>query len=122
MHRQRSIGRLASVLIGALVAIVLLHLDAGGGWIAAAVMATTAGAGATHGTRWYVTPAFTTSLVFLLLLYADPTDTRWCFDERLLETAIGVGLAYLFGLLLPALVRRKSKGGPPALRPGPSGT
>lgn len=41
--------------------------------------------------------------MFLLLLDARPEDTGSRFNERLLETLLGVGLAYLFGVLLPAL-------------------
>lgn len=105
MQRLRSVGRIVSVLAGALAAICVLHLEPGGGWIAATVVVTIAAAAATRGSRWYVTPTFTTFLVFLLLLYANPGDSRWRFDERLLETAVGVGLAYFFGLLLPTLSR-----------------
>jgi hypothetical protein len=46
-------------------------------------------------------------LVFLLLLYCDPQDAESRFSERVLETLLGVGLAYLFGLGLPALARRR---------------
>ncbi len=41
--------------------------------------------------------------MFLLLLFSDPGDASARFGERLGETALGVGLAYLFGLLLPAV-------------------
>jgi hypothetical protein len=37
-----------------------------------AVVAAVGAAAATHASRWYVTAAFTTFLVFLLLLFADP--------------------------------------------------
>jgi hypothetical protein len=36
------------------------------------ILAVIAGAAATHRSRWYVTPAFSTVLVFLLLLHASP--------------------------------------------------
>ena len=51
-------------------------------------------------------PAFTTFLLFLLLIYAHPPDAGSRFGERLLETLLGVAIAYLFGLLLPPLTRR----------------
>ena len=79
-----------------------------------AAIAAVAAAGATHRSRWYVTPAFTTFLVFLLLLYSSPQDAASRFNERVLETALGVGLAYAFGLGLPALARRFRTGGPPS--------
>jgi hypothetical protein len=42
-------------------------------------------------------------LVFLLLLYSHPQDAATRFSERLLETVLGVRIAYVFGLVLPAL-------------------
>jgi hypothetical protein len=46
-------------------------------------------------------------MVFLLLLYSNPHDAASRFNERLLETLLGVGLAYTFGLGLPALAQRR---------------
>jgi hypothetical protein len=45
--------------------------------------------------------------VFLLLLYSRLQDAASRFDERLLETLLGVASAYVFGLGIPALVRRR---------------
>lgn len=45
------------------------------------------GAAATRRSRWYVTPGFSTLLVFLLLLYATPQAAGWRFGERVGETA-----------------------------------
>ena len=72
-----------------------------------AIIAVIAGAGATHRSRWYVTSAFTTFLVFLLLLYSDPRTATKRFNERVLETVLGVAIAYFYGLALPALARRR---------------
>jgi uncharacterized membrane protein YccC len=72
-----------------------------------AAIGAVAGAGGTHRSRWYVISGFTTFLVFVLLLYSDPQDAASRFDERLLETMLGVGLAWAFGLELPALLRRR---------------
>jgi hypothetical protein len=55
-----------------------------------------------RASRWYVTPAFTTFLVFLLLLYAVPATAGSRLTERIAETALGVGIAYVFGLAVPA--------------------
>jgi hypothetical protein len=63
----------------------------------------TAAAGGTSGRRWYIAPAFTTSLVFLMLLYAEPENAAHRFNERMLETMLGVGLAYFYGLAVPKL-------------------
>jgi len=106
MQRLRSVGRVAAVALGALLAIGLVRLDPATGWFGLAAIVALATAAATHGSRWYVTPAFTTFLVFLLLLYATPDDATSRFDERLLETVLGVGLAYVFGLAIPAAVGR----------------
>ena len=57
-----------------------------------------------------MTPFFTTLLVLVMLLYATPTvaNEQWRFAERVGETALGVGLAYFFGLVLPRLLRRRT--------------
>ena len=61
--------------------------------------------------RWYVTPAFTTFLVFLLLISADLGQAPGRFWERLGETVLGVTVACLFGLLVPHLRHHGSKEG-----------
>lgn len=118
MQRLRSVGRILAVAIGALTGIALVRLSPPAIVYSLAAIAAVAGAGATHRSRWYVTSAFTTFMVFLLLLYSDPRDAASRFNERLLETLLGVGLAYAFGLGLPALVQRhrgrdRSAGGVP---------
>jgi uncharacterized membrane protein YccC len=65
------------------------------------------GAAATRRSRWYVTPGFSTFLVFLLLLYATPETAGSRFGERLGETALGVAIAYAYGLALPRLMGRR---------------
>ena len=106
MQRLRSVGRVISVAVGAVVAIALVHLGPPLVLYSLGTLAAIAGAGAMHRSRWYVIPAFTTFLVFLLLLYANPQDAASRFGERLLETLLGVAIAYLFGLVLPPLTRR----------------
>ena len=108
MQRLRSVGRVISVAIGALMAILLVRW-APAAWVySLTAIAALAGASATHRSRWYVTPAFTTFLVFLLLLYGRPQDAASRFSERLLETLLGVGIAYAVGLGIPALARRRN--------------
>lgn len=58
-----------------------------------------------------MTAGFTTFLVFLLLLYATPEDAGARFDERLGETLLGVGIAYLFGVGVPTIHRRRANRG-----------
>jgi hypothetical protein len=107
MQRLRSVGRILSVAIGALAAIGLVRADPPGALYSLATVAAVAGAGGTHRSRWCVTPAFTTFLVFLLLLYSRPQDAGSRFDERLLGDAAWRRLAYVFGLGIPALARRR---------------
>ena len=106
MQRIRSVGRVAAVAAGALAGILLVRADPPAAVYALATVAALAGAAATHRSRWYVTAGFTTFLVFLLLLYSNPGDAAYRFGERVGESLLGVGLAYVFGLLLPALGRR----------------
>ncbi len=101
MQRLRSVGRILAVAVGALLAVWFVRLQPDAGGYALAALAAVAAAAGTHRSRWYVTAGFTTFLVFLLLLHSDPGSADSRFAERLLETALGVGIAYLFGLALP---------------------
>jgi uncharacterized membrane protein YccC len=102
----RAIGRPVSVAVGAMVAIALLALPAPDWLIAVVVVLAIVAATATRGSRWYVTPAFTTFMAFLLLLAADPEQAPDRFGERLGETLLGVAAAVVFGLLVPLVQRR----------------
>ena len=105
MQRLRSVGRICAVVIGAIAAIAIVELGPSHAVYAILAVLALAGAAGTHGSRWYVTPAFTTFLVFLLLLYSHPSSAASRFNERLLETVLGVALAYLFGLAIPSLLQ-----------------
>ena len=107
MQRLRSVGRIAAVAAGAVAAIALVRIGPPAGVYSLAAILTLAGAAATNRSRWYVTSGFTTFLVFLLLLYATPDDAGARFAERLGETLLGVAIAYVFGLAIPALLRRR---------------
>lgn len=107
MQRLRSAGRIVAVAVGALAGAGLVRLNPPAAVYSVALIAAIAAAGATHRSRWYVTSAFTTFLVFLLLLYSDPQTAGKRFNERLLETLLGVGIAYFYGLALPALAKRR---------------
>jgi hypothetical protein len=107
MQRLRSVGRILAVTAGAFAAIALLRVEPAASLYGLAAMAAVAGAAGTRRSRWYLTPAFTTFMVFLLLLYSDPDATEARLVERLGDTLLGVGLAYAFGLALPALLARR---------------
>jgi hypothetical protein len=119
LQRLRSIGRLASVTVGALAAIAVVETTPPAGVLAAVTVAALAAATATVGGRWYVTPVFSTFLVFLLLLYAHPDQASGRFWERIDETLLGVGVAFVCGLLLPALRDRVRKTSPRPRPPSP---
>src|SRR4051794_11157187 len=68
MQRLRSVGRIAAVTAGAAAAVMLVRLGPPAFVYALAAVAAVSAAAATHASRWYVTPGFTTFLVFLLLL------------------------------------------------------
>ena len=104
----RAIGRPVSVLVGAAAAIGLVALATPRWALGTIVVLVVVMATATARSRWYVTPAFTTFLVFLLLLSGDPAQAAGRFWERLGETVLGVGVACVFGLLLPGLLHRRS--------------
>ena len=106
MQRLRSVGRIVSVFLGAVAAVALVHAGPPAAVYSLAVLFALAGVAGVHASRWYVVPAFTTFLVFLLLLDSHPQDAASRFGERVLETVLGVSIAYLFGLVLPALTRQ----------------
>jgi uncharacterized membrane protein YccC len=93
MQRVRSVGRILAVVIGALAGAAPVHAQPPNVAYSVAAIVSVAAAAGTHRSRCYVTSAFTTFLVFLLLLYSDPHDATRRFNERVLETLLGVGLA-----------------------------
>src|SRR5262249_55422988 len=107
MTQLRSVGRLVAVVIGAAAAAVVANQTARPGVYAVAVVVVLAAASATHTSRWYVTATFATFLALSLLIYGDPQERVSRFNERVLETALGVGLAYVFGLLIPVARERR---------------
>jgi uncharacterized membrane protein YccC len=100
MLELRAVGRLVSVAIGASLAGVAANLGLGPMSYALIAIAVIGACAATHRSRWYVTAAFTTFLAISLIVYSDPSsaESRWL--ERMGETALGVAIAYVFGVLL----------------------
>jgi uncharacterized membrane protein YccC len=103
MTQLRSIGRLAAVTAGAIIAALLANQTTSPEVYAIATVIALAGAAATRGSRWYVTPGFSTFFALSLLIYNDPSQSASRLNERVLETALGVALAYVFGLAIPAM-------------------
>jgi hypothetical protein len=109
--QSRGVGRVVAVCVGALAAALVLRLEPRDGVYAALTVAILAATSATRSSRWYVTSAFTTFFVFLLLLFDHPDQAAQKLNERVGETVIGVALAYLFGWLLPWLLERRRSAG-----------
>lgn len=107
--RSRGVGRVLAVVVGALLAAVTLAVQPSNAVYSALVVLVLAAVAATAGSRWYITSAFTTYFVFIMLLYDDPAQTAQTFDERVGETVLGVALAYLFNGAMP-LVSSHLKG------------
>ena len=107
MQRLRSVGRVLAVTAGAAAAAGIASITSAPGWYCAVAVVAVAGAAATRGSRWYVTPAFTTLLAISMLIYSHPQDAGSRFGERVGETILGVTIAYVFGLLLPKLLHAR---------------
>ena len=103
MQQLRSVGRLVSVVIGALAGVALARLGPASAVYSLVILVTVGVVAATNRSRWYITPAFTTFIVFLLLLHSNPGTAAERFGERVTETFLGVAIVYLFGVALPTL-------------------
>ena len=98
----RAVGRILSVVVGAVAAVALAELTEDGGVYAIAIVVVLVGASATRTSRWYVTSAFTTFVALSLLAYGTTgAEAAGRFNERVAETILGVALAFVFGTLLP---------------------
>ncbi|GAA3604302.1 hypothetical protein GCM10022236_02570 [Microlunatus ginsengisoli] len=102
----RGLGRAGSVLLGGLLGSSFIQFGPAGWLIGVAVAVALGCMSATQGSRWYVMPAFTTFVVFILLLWDHPTDSAWRFAERNAETLIGIAIALFYGVLIPLLIKR----------------
>jgi uncharacterized membrane protein YccC len=104
--QSRGITRVVSVVVGATVAGAVINLDVAPIGYAILIAAALGAASGTIGSRWYITSAFSTFLVFLTMLAGQPEALATTFDLRVSETILGVALAYLFVWLLPTLAER----------------
>ena len=103
MTRLRGAGRAAAVSVGALAAVLLAAADPHPAVVALATSVALTGLAGTRASRWYVTGGFTSFLVILLLALTAPDAAASRFGERVVETLLGVGVALVFGVLVPAL-------------------
>ena len=108
MTRLRGAGRAISVTVGALGASLLAELGAGPPVLAVAIGVALTSLAATRGSRWYLTGGFTTFIVISLLVQGTPGEAEMHLVERVGETALGVGVALLFGVVLPSRKRSKA--------------
>jgi hypothetical protein len=108
MMELRGVGRAVSVFVGAVAAAWLLTLDLSPLAIAVVGAGGIIAMAATNASRWYVTPAFTTFLILWALLYeqASRANIEHRFSQRVLGTLLGIGIAYVFGFLVPKVTRR----------------
>lgn len=100
----RSIGRAVSVLVGAFAAAAFavvrpddLVMGIAAGVVVGALCAS-------QESRWYVAPGFTTFIALTLILVTSSAPPGARFLERALETLLGVGLALVFGAVVPSLL------------------
>lgn len=107
--QSRGIGRVASVVVGGLAALALLRVEPPNVVLAVGALAVLAAAAGTVGSRWYITSAFTTLLVLVMMLSGHPDETTSKFNERVGETVLGVAAAYVFGWAVPAIRNRLRK-------------
>ncbi|WP_448256536.1 FUSC family protein [Microbacterium aurum] len=107
---RRSLARASSVVLGALAAASLALVSPVPAVTGVAVGLAIAALSATQASRWYVAPAFTTFIALTLLLQEPDAQPLLRFGERLAQTAVGVGVALVFGVLIPTLIRHYRKG------------
>ncbi len=107
--QQRGVARVLSVTVGALAAVLLLWLQPSNATLALVCVAMLGAIAGTAGSRWYITSAFTTLLVFVMLLNGHTDETVAKVNERVGETVLGVAAAYLFGWAIPVLRSRLTR-------------
>jgi uncharacterized membrane protein YccC len=104
--KTRAAGRSIAVTLGALASMAVIAAELPNRVLAGVGGATVIAAAATRASRWYITSAFTTFLVFLLLLGPDPDQSQQKVSERIGETLLGVALAIIFGIVIPQVAAK----------------
>lgn len=101
---QRRNDRLIGTLLGCIAAAGLVRVIPQG-WLFLPILLTVGSAHAFAVVNYRVT-AFSASITALLALHFLAPETTAVFIERMLDTLIGAGLAWLFSFLLPSWERR----------------
>jgi hypothetical protein len=114
----RGTGRVLSVLAGAAAAVAVAEVEPRTGVLAVLAFLAVVGAVGTRASRWYVTATGTTFLALSMILYGgnDQSVIETTFAARVGATLVGVGLAYLFGVVVADAIsaRRAEHGLTPA--------
>ncbi len=115
--RSRAWGRAVAVVVGALVACTVAATTPTSLALAVVLALTLMAVGGTRGSRWYVTPAFSTTIVLSMLMVGQTgVEAHW-FLERVGQTLVGVALALL--ALGGARLLTRSAGPGPRYAPAP---
>ncbi len=109
----RSVWRMVSILVGITAVSIVMLLQPPGMVIVILSAVVTALAAGLHASRAYFMPAFMTYVVFSFLLYPlqSVTEIYYRYFERLSWVFIGIFVAAVFGLALPAIIRAIKKRG-----------
>jgi uncharacterized membrane protein YccC len=103
---SRTLGRVLATFAGVAAAGLLIRRGPSEVVLAVVTVAGVAAVVAVRSSRWYVTSAGTGLLVLLASGVASRDEFAISFVERLGETALGAGLALLFGVAVPLGLRR----------------
>jgi uncharacterized membrane protein YgaE (UPF0421/DUF939 family) len=118
---SRAVGRTVATFAGVLAAGLLLRRGPTEIALAAVTVAAVAAMVAVRTSRWYVVPAGTALIVLLMSGIAGTRVLEVSFAERLVENALGAGLALLFGVAVPSGLRwlagRRAAANPAPQRP-----
>jgi hypothetical protein len=104
---SRAVGRVLATFAGVLLGALVYHRGPAEAALAMIVVATVAAMVAVRSSRWYVTAAGSGLLVLLLSGVSSRQEFSMAFHDRVLETAIGAGLALVFGVGIPRLTARR---------------
>ncbi|MFW0789358.1 FUSC family protein [Gordonia sp. CPCC 205333] len=105
----RTLGRFVSVVCGAALATLLVWAHTPNVLYALLIPVIVAVAAGTVGSRFYILPLFTTFFVILLLGHADADTAQARLNERVGETLLGLAVAAIVGIGVPALLRYRSR-------------